>query len=73
MGSFPFGVASRPTGPVPKGKAMPAQNPPKPPNQQGAAPTGIEALNEATRQYLLTVLEHAEWIGRELELCLSPE
>ena len=50
---------------------MPAPDARKPSNQQPHKPTGIETLNEATRRYLCTVLEHADWIGRELGLCLS--
>lgn len=51
---------------------MPAPDARKPSNQQPHKPTGIETLNEATRRYLYTVVEHADWIGRELGLCLSP-
>jgi len=44
----------------------------KPLNQQASALKDIETLNEATRRYVGRLVEYAGWIGRELDLCQSP-
>ena len=52
---------------------MPGRKAPKGLKRQGPAPTGIEVVNQATRGWLLTVLEYAEWIARQMERALCKD